>query len=242
VILLKRFWEIDALRGAALCAMLVSNAVTDLQYFAGYNENNLLWFWLARVTASFFLLLAGVSLALSYSRAEKERKAHFSKFLRRGLWIFFWGMMITLVTWLFIGSDFIAFGVLHLIGLSVILFYPLIKRRMLSLVAGLLAIAAGLLLYGMRFGFSWLVWLGLQPIGYRTVDYFPLLPWSGLVLVGVFLGNVLYKGYKRRFEFSAKENAATRFLSFLGRHSLVIYLLHQPIILSVLWALGIISF
>ncbi|NYZ80028.1 DUF1624 domain-containing protein, partial [Candidatus Micrarchaeota archaeon] len=199
------------------------------------------WFWFALTTASLFLLLSGVSLVLSRSRSEK-RGASFLKYLKRGLLIFSLGMLITFVTWLFIGSDFVLFGVLHLIGLSVILSYPLVKNKNASLVAGFLLILAGVVLQGMRFGFSWLVWLGLKPVGYHSVDYFPLLPWLGVVLVGVFLGNVLLKNYGRTFASVAGQNRAARFLSFFGRHSLVIYLLHQPVIILAFSAAGLIKF
>jgi uncharacterized membrane protein len=236
----RRFWEVDFLRGIAICMMVASNAVTDLQYFTGYAGLGAFWFWFARATASLFLLLAGVSLTLSYSRAAASGAAGFPKFLRRGLWIFWWGLAITAVTWLFLGSDLVLFGVLHLIGISIIISYPLIKRKLASLAAGIAAIAAGLGLQATSFGFPWLLWLGLMPSGYRSVDYFPLLPWFGVVLVGISLGNILYAGGKRKFKMRMHENEATGLLSFLGRHSLVIYLLHQPVILSILWAAGII--
>lgn len=237
----ERFWEVDFLRGIAICMMLVSNAVTDLQYFAGYGGLPSFWFWFARTTASVFLILAGVSLALSYSRARKSGNACFQKYLKKGALIFLGGLAITAVTWLFIRNEFVLFGVLHLIGLSIILAYPLLNKKWLSLFAGFAAIAGGLVLQGASLGFPWLLWLGLQPAAYRSVDYFPLLPWFGVILAGIFLGNALYENGKRRFRMRAQKNKATRFFSFIGRHSLLIYLVHQPVILAILSAIGAIT-
>ncbi len=74
------------------------------------------------------------------------------------------------------------------------------------------------------------------------LDYFPILPWFGLVLVGIFLGNTLYRDYKRRFPIKDVSNhPISRAFIFLGRNSLIIYLLHQPILIAVLYLLGFVD-
>lgn len=86
-----------------------------------------------------------------------------------------------------------------------------------------------------------LVPLGITPTHYPAVDFFPIFPWLGVVLLGVFLGNLLYAGNVRRFPLPSWGH---RFpfsgLEFLGRHSLLIYMIHQPILLAILWALGVV--
>ena len=135
------------------------------------------------------------------------------------------------------------FGILHFIGLSIILVPPFLKRPFWSLPAGVFCIIAGNYLENFRFGFPWLLWLGFIPEQFFTVDYFPLLPWFGVFLLGVFLGNLLYPGYRRVFCLpDLSGNIPVKGMAFLGRHSLVIYLLHQPVLLILLAALGVIEF
>jgi uncharacterized membrane protein len=74
--------------------------------------------------------------------------------------------------------------------------------------------------------------LGFKPSQFYTVDYFPILPWFGVVLIGIFIGNTLYPFNKRRFKIKdISQLKFVKFFCFLGRKSLIIYFLHQPILL-----------
>jgi uncharacterized membrane protein len=129
------------------------------------------------------------------------------------------------------------FGVLHCIGLSIILAYPLIRFRFPALVLGILCIIVGLvLLTTVTVDYPWLLWLGVVPMNFVTLDYFPLLPWFGVVLIGIFLGNSLYKNNTRTLPLNDYSKfSAICGLCFLGRHSLIIYLLHQLVIIGLLY-------
>jgi uncharacterized membrane protein len=82
----------------------------------------------------------------------------------------------------------------------------------------------------------------LKPAVFVTVDYFPLLPWLGVVSLGLFAGKILYTDYKRRYYLpDLSQSLLTRTFGFLGRHSLLIYLIHQPIIIIVLYLLGVLD-
>ena len=108
---------------------------------------------------------------------------------------------------------------------------------------GLACLAAGIVLQNQNVAlpFPWLLWLGLPPVAYATFDYFPLLPWFGLILLGVWLGGLLYAGGRRGFPLPDLGGALpVRLLDFLGRHSLLIYLIHQPILMGALGLLGVI--
>jgi uncharacterized membrane protein len=235
----KRLWEIDSLRGIAILLMVVSNFVTDAAYFGVFEVNAYSGFWLyfARVVVSMFILLAGVSLTLSYSRVKGRKLSEIhKKYFLRGAKIFGLGMLITLVTWIFLRQDFVLFGVLHLIGLSIILGHFLLRKRYLNLILGISFILAGILLQAFAFGFPWLVWLGFRPENYHSVDYVPVLPWFGLFLIGMFLGSSLYPEGKRSFGLpDLSKNRLLAPLHFLGRNSLLIYFIHQPILTLILW-------
>jgi len=236
-----RLWEIDSLRGIAIILMVISNLVTDMAFF-GISEIDAysgFWLYFARLVVSMFILLAGISLTLSYSRVrnKKPNDIH-KKYFLRGAKIFGAGMLITLVTWIFIPQGFVLFGVLHLIGLSIIFGHFLLKRPKASLFLGISFMLAGLFLQTMSFDFAWLVWLGLRPENYYTVDYVPILPWFGLFLIGMFLGNSLYPEGRRRFRLPNHSGIwLVRPLAFLGRNSLLIYLIHQPVLIALLWLL-----
>ena len=245
----KRFWEVDSLRGLAIVMMVVFHFIFDLNYFGIYSfdiHSGFLW-WFARITASMFIFLVGVSLSLSYARTtilnrNINEKKLFLKYLKRGLKIFSYGLLITAATYIFIGDGFIVFGILHFIGMAIILEYVFIKRKYTNLFLGLAFIAAGIFLMNFRFNFYGLLWLGFTPNNFYTVDYFPLLPWLGIVSFGIFVGNTLYEKYVRRFKLpDLSSNLIVKISSFLGKHSLLIYLIHQPIIILLLFLLGFID-
>ena len=79
--------------------------------------------------------------------------------------------------------------------------------------------------------FPWLLWLGFVPAGDQAVDYFPLIPWFGLVLIGLFLGRVLYADNRRRLPLpDLSRLLPIKALQWLGQRSLPIYLLHQIVL------------
>ncbi len=249
----ERFWEVDLLRGLAIILMIAYHFIFDLNFFGIYPLNIFsgpLWYF-PRIIEAIFIFLVGISLYLSYTRAElsgkyPKDKDFFLKYLKRGLWIFFLGLVITLVTWIFIRAEFIIFGILHFVGLAIILAYPLLKYnkkyKYLNLTAGLLFITAGIYLAQYTFNFDWLLWLGFIPQNLFTVDYFPLLPWLGVVSLGIFAGGILYRGYQRRFKFpDLSSYLPVKVFTFLGRHSLIIYFIHQPILIGLLYFLGVLD-
>ena len=179
-------------------------------------------------------MLVGISLSLSYSRVEeyKNKKQLRLKFILRGLKIFGLGLSITIVTWFYIQDGFVLFGVLHCIGLSIIIAYPFLRFKIRNLIIGILLVSVGVYLKTLTFNFGWLLWLGFKPSQFYTVDYFPILPWFGVVLIGIFIGNTLYPFNKRRFKIKdISQLKFVKFFCFLGRKSLIIYFLHQPILL-----------
>ncbi|MGC8779041.1 MAG: heparan-alpha-glucosaminide N-acetyltransferase [Candidatus Caldatribacteriaceae bacterium] len=236
-----RFWEIDFFRGCAIITMVIYHLLYDLHSFGSLQIELFRGFWKAFqvATASTFLFVAGVSLFLSYARLESRGiPPSFPKYLKRGLTILGWGMVITLFTYFTLGEWYVRFGILHCIGVSTILgyFFITLPGVWSPLLGSVLCFLLGTLLSSRTFPFSLLLPLGFVPHGFRTVDYFPLFPWLGVVLLGVAFGKQWYQGYERHFPFPDWSRAfPIRGLLFLGQHSLTIYLLHQPVLILLLY-------
>lgn len=230
---MKRFWEIDSLRGIAIILMVISNFITDIIYFKIYEPGALGTFWtlLAYATATAFITLVGISLTLS---GAQTKGSVWKTNLKRGLMILSWGLIITAVTYRFMESGYIVFGVLHFIGVAVMIAAPFLKYEKLNLWLGLALIALGSIIRSFAVDSSWLLWIGLTPNGFYSVDYFPLIPWFGIVLIGIFLGNRFYPNGKRILPIGENESRTAKILSYLGRNSLKIYLIHQPILIGLI--------
>ena len=232
-----RYWEIDTTRGIAIVMMILFHVLFDLNFLgiAPWPGSATFWRIFAETTATLFLFIVGLSFTISAAHASRsmDRTAFFVKYLKRGLGIFALGMAVTVVTWLYLGTGYVVFGILHLIGLSIILAPLFYRYTWINLIAG-----TGIILLGFMAGDisgpAYLLWLGIHPAMFYSVDYTPLLPWFGVVLIGMFAGKILYPAGKKLLFAHMKPPSAARGLMLLGRHSLLIYLLHQPVIILIL--------
>lgn len=231
-----RFRELDFLRGTAIISMVMFHGLEDLSLLKHGRplEGRIFNLW-QQGTAILFLAIFGIAAYLSYAKNGLDKEAGFRRRLRKGLILFGWGMMITCATYLFLREGFVVFGILHLMGVGSVLTYPLLPFRYLNLILGTLLVLVGNYLSEFRFNFLWLAWLGLIPAGFNSVDYFPIAPWMGYILIGIFLGNLLYPEGNSRLRLKEfLNNPITKLVSFLGRHSLLIYLVHQPLLVAII--------
>ena len=233
----SRFPEIDAARGIAILMMVIFHTIFDLNFFgiAPIDVSTGFWFIFARATASLFLIIVGISLVVSHARAAEHIRGLplTMKYLKRGAGIFALGLLATLATWLYLREGFIIFGILHLIGISVMLSVLFFRFGRYNIVLGLLCIAGGFFIGSVQ-GPLWLLPLGVMPVSFYSVDYTPLIPWFGAVLIGMGAGEYLYSGGIRRFTLPRMPARIIIPLSVLGQYSLIIYLVHQPVIILML--------
>ncbi len=193
-------------------------------------------FWLATSGsgAAGFLALSGISMSIDYARRKEDYREGelFKRYFKRGGSLFAWGMSITVLSLLLTPGTPILFGILQLLGLSSILVYPFLKAPgWVSLTGGLTGIAVGELLKG-KLKNPWLLWLVREKVPGPPLDYHALLPWFGVVLLGVWLGKTLYRDGKRSFRFpDLSEKRWAEGLSWLGKNSLAVYLAQEPIFL-----------
>jgi len=226
----SRVAGVDALRGIAIVAMVAYNAAFDLAYFHVTSWNFYSDpFWLHSRTAilSSLLLLAGVSLVLAM-RTPSGRMGFWPHVLR----IAGCALVVSAATYVVFPRSFIWFGVLHAIALSLVLIRPLAPRPAIALALGAGVIAAGVLCSAPAFDQRWLGWIGFATTKPITEDYVPLFPWTGVMLVGIAAGHALARN---GFRVVAPLGRLPTPLSWLGRHSLAIYMIHQPLLFGLVW-------
>ena len=237
-----RFWEIDLIRGVAIILMIFFHILYDLNH---YSITKIRLYtgpisYIAYLSASIFIIIVGISLTISHSKSNINllKNEMLKKFIKRGIIIFILGMIITGVSYIYIPERYVIFGILHFIGISIILSIPFIYYKKANLILGLLFIIIGIYLKTLKFDFNLLIPLGFVPNRFFTIDYFPIFPWFGVVLFGIAIGNYIYPNSKRIFSMiDYSYNPIIKALCFLGRHSLLIYFLHQPILIGLLFLL-----
>ncbi len=238
---IKRYTLVDVLRGLAIIAMVAYHTLWDLVYIFDVGIP-----WFTSDSASFFqmsirwsfIFISGFSLSFSRNK------------LKRGITVLIGSVIISLATYFFMPENFILFGVLNLIAVGMLATIPLEKlfKKIHPLVGIILCFLLFYLTYSTELG-RWEIgnftllkfpkWLYLNnftaffsfpPKSFDSPDYVPLLPWLFLFWVGYFTYLLcLKKGWLKYLS-----TVSFKPLEFLGRHSLLIYLLHQPIIYVIL--------
>lgn len=214
-----RIPEIDALRVVAILLMIVFHIIYDLNVFGGVDVSYTtgLWMWVGKIAGLLFIFVSGISSGLS------------SKPVQRGVKVFGIGMIITVVTYFFLGDIYIRFGILHLLGTGMIL-SPLIHR----LHSAVIVAGAGIIVFisnqiaDIIVNTVVLLPLGLKYQGFRSADYYPLIPYLAVFMLGI----VTYKLYYYQGKSLLRGNRENEFITKVSKSSLVIYLLHQPIIIA----------
>jgi uncharacterized membrane protein len=225
-----RIAGLDALRGLAIVAMIAYHFCFDLRWFgfASWDfERDPRWLAARAIILGSFLVLAGVSLALASRRPDAQRS-----FVRHLTRIAAAAALVSIASYAAFPQRYIWFGVLHAIVVALLLARPMVRHPRAALAIGLAVIAAGLLFSHPAFDGRTLGWIGFMTRKPATEDYVPLFPWAGLVFIGVAAGEWLIASGARAL---APFGRLPRVLPFLGRHSLLVYLVHQPILVSALW-------
>lgn len=241
-----RYHLIDALRGFALVNMVDFHLVYDIfnifSVETGWNSEPLTLIWERFICCS-FIILSGVSFNFSHHP------------FKRGIILNACGFLITIVTVLFIPSQAVWFGILNFLGCAMMLAYPLKEylEKINPAVGAICSLLLFALLYGIPngyigffgaelfklpeflYGLKALAFIGFPSADFRSTDYFPIIPWIFLFLSGYFTWRAIKNCNTDRF-FMCK----IPFFDFIGRHTLIIYIIHQPIIIGAFYIMSII--
>ncbi len=238
----KRYVLLDSIRGITLISMMIYHAVWDIVYIFGadwaWYESELAHIWQQSICWC-FILLSGFCWSLG------------SKKLKRALTVLVAGCLVSVVTLIFMPRQAIMYGVLTLLGSCMLFMIPLDKvlkkchpvwGAVLSFSVFILfkKVNRGILSIGslelMRlpdslYANSFTTYLGFTAPGFRSTDYFSMLPWFFLFLTGYFIYGIVEKQELLKY-LKGWKSVVT---AWIGRHSLLIYMLHQPVIYAVLF-------
>ncbi len=220
-----RYHLLDTLRGIALINMTLYHLFYSMVYIFNYPikwfDGELAKFWQQCICWT-FILVAGATLNLSNNQ------------LVRGVKIFFCGLIVTLVTILVTPANRIIFGILSFMGTAIIathflmpVFEKLNKKIMSVFMFILFLVTKPITNY--RFDIKGLFFLGIKSKEFFSTDYFPLIPWLFLFWTGYFLFGIILQNFEAKNFLKLK----IPFVSYIGKHTLIIYMLHQPVIFLV---------
>lgn len=232
-----RYQLLDLMRGLAILAMVVFHVGWDLYYF-GFSPVDVTtdpgWVIFQKSILTTFLWLAGAGLWLGHGSGIRWRA-----FWRRWLMIVAAALLVTAGTLWLLPDYFVFFGVLHAIALFSLMALPLLRLPALGQLAiGAAVIALSFSFTNPAFTDRTLAWIGFWPVSPPTSDVVPIFPWLGVVILGIAEFRLLAaSAFGQRLLARRSDLPIARGLAFLGRWSLVIYLVHQPLIIGVLWVL-----
>ena len=220
----KRYFELDLLRGTAVILMVCFHFGYDLAMF-GYTSYettvDIEWIIFRGIILSMFLLGVGMSSYLAYADGINWKKVWKQTAKLAAV-----SVLISIGSYFIFPDQWIYFGVIHFVTIATLVSLAFLHRPTLSLILGIGIIASYVMGY---FHLDPILAYSVEHfyIPRYTVDVVSFTPWFGVVLIGIFLM------YKKLFGIAIKENRTGRRVAFLGKHSLIIYLFHQPILFGV---------
>ncbi len=232
-----RIWEIDFLRGVAIILMVCYHLLFDLGEFVGIKKflgwstdlSTTAWTIAQFFFAVLFVVLSGISGTLTRNN------------VRRGLRLLVVSLLVSAATYVFDPASAVFFGILQCLAVSMLIYGAAFeKTRPAAGAAGgavIIGLAAALpaLRQALAVRSDWLMPFGITSPSFSSFDYFPLIPWFGIFLVGAALGKSMYAPKRSLLPWRLPQT----FVNFAGRHSLLIYIVHQPLIMGVLYVLGL---
>lgn len=231
----KRYEFLDFVRGIAIGLMLIYHFFFGLSQLGVLDVDfsvDLVWVSFRFVIVFLFLSLVGIGLYLT-----ARNKVNWPSYFKRLALLFLYFSLITVFSRFVRPQYFVEFGILHLIFLSSILGLLFVRFYWANLLVGLLVVGFGYSIQSHLFDYSPWQWLGMSYSMPITDDYAPVFPWFGLVLVGIYLGRLLFEkgAYIRLLDWQSK-HWALKLISWGGRYSIHIYFVHfQAFYLLVYW-------
>lgn len=228
-----RYEWLDFLRGIALSLMIVFHFVYDLGYFELIDINtnkDIFWWTFRRVIVFLFVFISGISFGITASRG-----INWSHYRTRVLQVATGAIAVSIATYVADPSKYVYMGILHFFAISSVLVILFKNFGRWNFLIGLIIIAIATITPKPKFGSDSWCFTSLESSCRYTADWAPLFPWFGVLLLGLsftpyaqnLLGSLRSKYTPQDIKLS--------WVSLMGQHSLVVYLVHQPILLALFY-------
>jgi len=233
-----RYAVLDMVRGVAILGVVAYHLAWDLSYFRFYAVDVTLdppWVVFARLLASTFLFLVGAGLVLAHGERIRWRA-----FWRRFAVVAGAALAVTVVTYVAFPATFVSFGILHAIAAFSLAGLPFLRAPLaaVAVIAGVFLILPQLV-HEPLFSDPNYAWIGLWTVPPPANDLVPIFPSFGIVLLGILAARlVLRSRWREGLAAITARGPGTRFLAAVGRWTLIIYLVHQPLLLAVVYPLA----
>lgn len=247
---MKRFLEIDLAKGIAVTLMVIFHFFFLSRYMNIYPYiiNRGLLYYFAKIAHYIFIFMVGINLAITNQKyRDKTKLQRFNKQFKRGIFLLGGGMIISIVSYIAFGDLYVKFGILHFLGVSIILSQIFIDSDILL---GTTAISVLLLYYILQlmpnsmfytcWNYPMLCFIsGIKNVKYSSLDHFSIIPYFSIICFGIIIGNNIYKdGKSRNMKMLNKidnNNTFIRSIGVLGKYSLQIYFVHILVIYLILF-------
>lgn len=213
-----RYPIIDLIRGFTILLMVFFHSSFDLDYFHFIDIDILhhpFWYFLPRLIVFLFFFAVGMSLKIAH-----HQRIHWKAFGKRQLKLIFFAIIISLVTWYLFPENWIYFGTLHCIALISVIGLFFIHRENLALIIALMLFIPSIV---------WDKNIPFIELPIQSFDYISPFPWLGALLIGIYATKLQLHLVK------INSNRLIASVQYLGKHSLLIYLLHQPILFGIIF-------
>ncbi|MHB1407346.1 MAG: heparan-alpha-glucosaminide N-acetyltransferase [Desulfitobacteriaceae bacterium] len=224
-----RIHELDLIKTLAIVLMVVYHLIYDLKEFANFpiDYHALFWHTLQKTSALLFIFVSGVSSGLSRNP------------LRQGLKIFSYGLIITAITYLVMPEQYVRFGILHFLGVATLILFFLRKQKIpVLIILAILSATIGFTLNKLYLPTPLLLPIGVKYPEFGSVDYFPIFPYLSVSILGLIAYRLFYMKARREnpgFLQPRRTFLPISLSSSLSKHSLMIYLVHQPLLLGAIF-------
>ncbi|MCL5436624.1 MAG: DUF1624 domain-containing protein [Candidatus Dependentiae bacterium] len=233
---MRLLW-LDLLKGISIVLVVGYHLLFDLDHFVGIPIDTEAWYWSLAAFPILAVFIGGAGVSLVLSSFNKTERTFRLLTIKKTAYLCCCALAVTAVTTSLFPDEAILFGVLHLIAVSRLVGMFFVQARRTALITGLAVLAVTPLVTQLPVQTHAFIWLGVVPDNFSSLDYFPLFPWFGIFCIGMFLGQMLPSSWSLSWDVK-NPGLLGRTLIFLGRHTLLLYLVHQPVILGMFWFFG----
>tara|TARA_Y100000741_G_scaffold364753_1_gene356826 strand:+ start:2923 stop:3618 length:696 start_codon:yes stop_codon:yes gene_type:complete len=226
-----RLYFLDTLRGIAIILMIIFHIFVTINIFNSnsYNLNSTPLYEIGFISRNTLILLFGISLYLSYINSNNIIEYR-KKQIKRIKILLICSIIITIATYIFIPDKYIVFGILHFFAISGLILYNFVNNIPILLLIFLFVLVFNTFFYNES---KQSYFTGMfTPFYKNTIDHFFIFKYINLIIIGIFIGHILYNNYKKH---KNKFNKQNNIINKIGKNTLLIYMIHIPILYYIVY-------